>query len=112
AACLAAARRLGATSVAAMLPETSMARMTVPEAWDTGTDAAGPPTAIASTATPAMLNHRPPRRPRPRPEPLAATPAADRAAARRRATTTAAHARITATTRPRARSPGSARLMR
>ena len=52
AACFAASRRLGATSVAAMLPETSMARMTVPEAWDTGTDAAGPATAIASTATP------------------------------------------------------------
>ena len=64
AACFAAARRLGATSVAAMLPETSMARMTVPEAWDTGTDAAGPATAIASTATPAMVNHTPPSRAR------------------------------------------------
>ena len=69
AACFAAARRLGATSVAAMLPETSMARMTVPEAWDTGTDAAGPAMAIASTATPAMVNHTPPGRARPRPGP-------------------------------------------
>src|SRR5262249_57082192 len=58
----AAARRLGATSVAAMLPETSMARMTVPAARDTGTDADGPATAIASTATPTMVNHTPPRR--------------------------------------------------
>ena len=66
AACFAAARRLGATSVAAMLPETSMARMTVPEARDTGTDAAGPATAIASTATPAMVNQTPPSRARPR----------------------------------------------
>src|SRR5215467_8086789 len=101
AAFFAAARRLGATSVAAMLPETSMARMTVPEAWDTGTDAAGPATAIASTATPAMVNQMPATRPRPRPGPcpgravlaVGATPAEARAAARRRAAATAAHAR-------------------
>src|SRR5262245_65110319 len=84
----AAARRLGVTSVAAMLPETSMARMTVPEARDTGTDAAGPATAIASTATPAIVSHTPPSRPRPRP--LVATPAEARALARRRAAATAA----------------------
>ena len=34
-----------------------MARMTVPAVRGTGTDAAGPATAIASTATPAMVNH-------------------------------------------------------
>ena len=69
-----------------------MARMTVPEARDTGTDAAGPATAIASTATPAMVNHTPPSRARarPRPGPPAATPPAARAAARRRAAATAA----------------------
>ncbi len=39
-----------------------MARMTVPEACDTGTDAAGPATASASTATPATVNHTPPAR--------------------------------------------------
>ena len=59
AACFAAPRRLGATSVRPCCP-TSMARITVPEAWDTGTDAAGPATATASTATPAMVNHTPP----------------------------------------------------
>src|SRR5690242_12681523 len=94
AACFAAARRLGVTSVAAMLPEPSMARMTVPEARETGTDAAGPATAIASTATPAIVNHTPPSRARSRPGPgpglAAVTPAAARAAARRRATATAA----------------------
>ena len=90
AACFAAASRLGATSVAAMLPETSMARMTVPEARDTGTDAAGPATAIASTATPAMVNHTPGRPGAARRPATAATPAAARAAARRRATATAA----------------------
>src|ERR1700756_3299177 len=92
AAFFAAARRLGATSVAAMLPETSMARMTVPEAWDTGTDAAGPATAIASTAMPAMVSHTPASRarPRPRPGPPVTTPAAARAAARRRAAAAAA----------------------
>ena len=114
----AAARRLGATSVAAMLPETSMARMTVPEARDTGTDAAGPATAIASTATPAMVNHTPPRRARsrPRPEPCprlaAAIPAEARARARRRAVAAAAHARAAATSSPTARRTGSERLTR
>ena len=92
-----------------------MARMTVPEAWDTGTDAAGPATAIASTATPAMVNHTPPsraRRPGPCPGLAVATPAEARAAARRRATATAAHARPAATSRPTARRAGLARLMR
>src|ERR1700689_5780982 len=91
AAFFAAARRLGATSVAAMLPETSMARMTVPEAWDTGTDAAGPATATASTATPPMVNHTPADWMRPRPELPVATPAAARAAARRLAGGTGGH---------------------
>src|SRR3954452_24995583 len=82
AAFFAAARRLGTTSVAVMLPETSMAKMTVPEARDTGTDATGPATAIVSTATPAMVNHTPPSRARPRPGPPAVSPAAARDAAR------------------------------
>src|SRR5512142_2384755 len=81
----AVARRLGATSVAAMLPETSTARMTVPEARETGTVADGPATAIASTARPAMVNQMPADRARPRPGPAVARPAAARAAARRRA---------------------------
>src|ERR1700760_2877335 len=102
AACLAASRRSGGTSVAAMLPETSIARMTVPEACDTGTDAAGPATAIASTATPAIVHHTPAVRPRP----AAAPPAAARAADRRRPATTAAHARAAATNRPTASSTG------
>src|SRR5579872_950904 len=88
AACLAASRRSGGTSVADMLPETSMARMTVPEACDTGTDADGPATATASTATPAMVNHTPAGRVCLRP--AAATPAVARAAARRRAVVIAA----------------------
>src|SRR5690242_14146628 len=118
AAFFAAARRLGVTSVAVMLPETSMARMTVPEARDTGTDAAGPATAIARTATPAIVNHTPASRARPRPRPgpcpglAAAIPAAARAAARRRAVATAAHARPAATSRPTARRTGLATLMR
>src|SRR5882724_11088783 len=106
AAFFAAARRLGATSLAVMLPETSMARMTVPEARDTGADATGPATAIASTATPAMVNHTPPSRARPRPGLPAVSPAAARAAARRRATTTATQDRTAATSRPTARRTG------
>ena len=47
AAFFAALSRLGATSVAAMLPDTSMAMMTVPLAWDTGTVAAGPAVAAS-----------------------------------------------------------------
>ena len=103
--------RLGATSVAAMLPETSMARMTVPLACDTGTDTDGPATATASTAMPAMVQPEP-GRPGRACGAGGATPAAASAAARRRATTTAAHARATATSRPTASSTGSAKVMR
>jgi hypothetical protein len=55
----AAASRLGATSVAAMLPDASIARMTVPADRGTGTEAAGPATPTASTAIPATLSHAP-----------------------------------------------------
>jgi hypothetical protein len=92
----AAARRLGATSVAVMLPETSMARMTVPAARGTGMDAAGPAAATASTAMPAMVNHTPACRARP----VAVTPAAARLAARRCERTAAAQPRAAATISP------------
>ena len=105
----AAASRLGATSVAAMLPETSTARTTVPLAWDTGTDTVGPATASARTAMPAMVHQAPASLACPEP---AATPAAASAAVRRRAMVTAAPARNAATSRPRTSSAGSAMFMR
>ena len=110
AAVFAALSRLGGTSVADMLPETSMARMTVPLACDTGTVTDGPAPATPSAAMPATVSQVPtvtPRPPRPaRPAPLAATPAEASAAARRRATVTAPQARATATSRPTASSAG------
>src|SRR5487761_1375186 len=100
AAFFAALSLLGGTSVAAMLPETSMAMMTVPLAWDTGTVAAGPAVATASTAMPAIVNQTPASRARL--PPAVATPAEASALARRLATAPAAHARAAATTRPTA----------
>src|SRR5215831_15148221 len=55
----AAASRSGATSLAPMLLDTSMATMIVPDSRGTGSDAAGPATAIASTAMPAIVSHTP-----------------------------------------------------
>ena len=57
--CWAAASRLGATSSALMLLDTSIARMTVPALRPTGSAAAGPATATASTTTPASESHSP-----------------------------------------------------
>ena len=82
AACCAAASRLGATSSALMLLDTSIARMTVPALRPTGSEAAGPATATASSATPPRENHSPSGRLR---RPATETPAAARAADRRRA---------------------------
>src|SRR3984957_15585147 len=71
AALCAALSRLGGTSVADMLPDTSMARMTVPLACDTGTFTDGPAPANPSAAMPAMVSQmpaflaRPARPPRP-----------------------------------------------
>src|ERR1700722_12648041 len=90
----AAPSRLGATSVAAMLPDTSMAMMTVPLAWDTGTVTAVPAVAKASTAMPAIVNQAPAsgaRLPR-----AAATPAEASALARPLVAAPAAHARAAA----------------
>ena len=104
----AAASRSGATSLAPMLLDTSMATMTVPDARGTGSDAAGPATAIASTTMPAIVSHTPACRARPGP----ATPAAASAAARRRETATARKPRAAATSRPTASSAGEASVMR
>ena len=82
--CCAAASRLGATSSALMLLDTSIARMTVPALRPTGSAAAGPATATASTTTPARENHSPSWRWR---RPATETPAAARAADRRRPAT-------------------------
>ena len=110
AAVFAALSRVGETSVADMLPETSTARMTVPLACDTGTVTDGPAPAIPSAAMPATISQMPrfiPRPPRPaRRAPLAATPAEASAAARRRATATVAQARAMAVSRPTASSAG------
>ena len=104
----AALSRLGATSVAAMLPDTSMAMMTVPLAWDTGTVAAGPAVATASTAMPAIVNQTPASRAR---LPSAvATPAEASVLARRLVAATAAHARAAATARPTASRIGLAKV--
>ena len=56
---LAACSRLGATSVAVMLWETSMAMMTVPAERGVGTSTVGPAIAMASTARPLKDSHRP-----------------------------------------------------
>ena len=56
---LAASRRLGLTSVAVMLWETSMAMMTVPAERGVGTSTVGPAIARASTARPPKDSHRP-----------------------------------------------------
>ena len=99
AACWAAASLFGGTSVAVMLPDTSIARMTVPLACDTGTVTAGPAAATASTSKPARVSQTPPGSRRRWP---AATPAAASAAERRRATRTAAQVSPATTTRPTA----------
>src|SRR6201996_5595242 len=106
AAFFAALSRLGGTSVAAMLPETSMARMTVPLACESGTGTAGPETAIASAAVPASGHPTPLSRQRL--PPATVTPAEASVAARRLTATNAAHARAAATTRPPAGRVGSA----
>src|SRR5690348_6056216 len=100
AAFFAALSRLGCTSVADMLPETSIAMITVPLACDTGTVADGPAAAMASTAMPAMVNQTPAIRARL--PPADAIPAAASARLRRRVAVITAHARAAATTRPTA----------
>src|SRR5690348_3452732 len=95
AAFFAALSRLGCTSVADMLPETSIAMITVPLACDTGTVADGPAAAMASTAMPAIVNHPPALRARL--PPADATPAAASALVRRLVAVTAAHTRAAAT---------------
>ena len=108
AAFFAALSRLGATSVAAMLPDTSMPMMTVPLAWDTGTVTEGPAVATASTAMPAIVNQTPASRPR---LPSAdATPAEASALARRLVAATAAPARAAATARPTTSRMGLAKV--
>src|SRR3954452_74014 len=105
AAFLAAARRVGATSVAPMLLDTSTARITVPAARVTGTEAAGPARAIDRTASAARLSHRPsgsPRRPA-----TELRPAAAKAIRRRRVAATEPAARTTTTRATRA--PGGRR---
>lgn len=53
------ASRVGATSSAPMLLDTSRARMTVPAVRGTGTMAAGPAVATESTPTPAIVRPMP-----------------------------------------------------
>ena len=108
AACCAAASRLGATSSALMLLDTSIARMTVPALRPTGSEAVGPATATASSPTPARENHSPSGRLR---RPATETPAAARAADRRRAASTAPTVSAAASSSPRTSSSGYCRVM-
>jgi hypothetical protein len=115
----AAPSRLGATSVAVMLPETSIARITVPLACVTGTFTDGPPAPTASTASPARVSGRPAARPRRRPRPVPSGPVpggpvpdAASAAARHRVLTTAAQASAATTIRATASRMGSANFIR
>ena len=103
AACCAAASRLGVTSSALMLLDTSIARMTVPALRPTGSAAAGPATATASSTTPPRESHSPSWLLR---RPATETPAAARAADRRRPASTAPTISAAATSRPRMSSSG------
>jgi hypothetical protein len=97
AACCAAASRLGVRSSALMLLDTSIAKMTVPALRPTGSAAAGPATATASSTTPPAESHS---------RPATETPAAARAADRRRPPSTAPTISAAATSRPRMSSGG------
>ena len=103
AACCAAASRLGVTSSALMLFDTSIARMTVPALRPTGSAAAGPATATASSTTPPTESHSPSWLLR---RPATETPAAARAADRRRPASAAPTISAAATSRPRMSSGG------
>src|SRR5690606_16465375 len=93
---------------APMLLDTSTARMTVPAVRGTGTIAAGPAPATASTPSPAIVNPTPRYVRRP---PGTATPAAARTPARRRADTTTPHPSATVTISPTTNTNGELRLM-
>ena len=103
AACCAAANRLGATSFAVMLLDTSIAKMTVPALRPTGSEAVGPATATASSTTPPRDSHSPSGF---WPGLATATPAFARAADRRRAASTAPTISAAASRSPRTSSSG------
>ena len=109
AAFFAASSRVGATSVAPMLFETSIATITVPAARVTGTDAAGPAKATASAASPSRLSQSPSESRRRRES--VATPADTSAARRRREARTAPAASAATMRAPRTSHPGEAMLM-
>src|SRR6478609_3838281 len=107
--CCAAANLVGDTSVAAMLLDTSMATMTVPDVRPTGSEASGPAIASASTAIPARVTHGPHARVR---RAGGAIPAAASASRRRRVNSTTPTTSAATTRTPTTNSSGWVRLMR